>query len=38
MDGASRREAMALIARQAGKPDRGPAPPAPPDQFPGAEC
>jgi len=27
MDGDSRREAMALIARQAGKPDRGPAAP-----------
>jgi hypothetical protein len=38
MDGDSRREAMALIARQAGKPDRGPAAPAAPDQFPGAEC
>jgi hypothetical protein len=38
IEGVSRHEAMALIARQAGKPSSAPADPPAPDQHPGAEC
>jgi amino acid transporter len=38
IEGVRRREAMALIARQAGKPGPAPADPAAPTQSPGEEC
>jgi amino acid transporter len=38
IEGVSRHEAMALIARQAGQPGPAPVDPPAPDQRPGAEC
>ena len=38
IEGGSRRETMALIARQAGKPGPAPADPPAPDQRPGTKC